>query len=281
MMPSSQVQTLNKKYSLQKQLLISFGISQGTYAQFVKTITEYASSRIPTTICVANVHMFIEAYRNKGFAEILKNADIVTPDGKPLTWALKLLNGTNQERVAGMDLFPSLLKSSEETGISVYFLGGSEQMLETLTQKVRIDFPSLHISGHYSPPFRKLSDDEQQSMIEMINNAKPHLIFVALGCPKQETWMYEMKNKLNTVLIGVGGALPVYAGMQKRAPVWMQNTGLEWLYRLFQEPKRLFKRYLVTNTLFVYIIGKALVKKTFGKKPTPKQDDPLLQDSTY
>lgn len=261
---------------MQKQSLINFGITLGSYEQFVNRIVENSSAGIPTTICVANVHMFIEAQKNKSFAEILEKADIVTPDGKPLTWALKLLNGIQQERVAGMDLFPSLLKAADKANISIYFLGGSQQMLETLNEKVKNDFPSLHIAGYFSPPFRKLSNEEQNAMIEKINTAKPQLIFVALGCPKQEIWMHEMKTKLNTVLIGVGGALPVYAGMQKRAPVWMQKSGFEWLYRLFQEPRRLFKRYLVTNSLFIYIVGKEFIKKKSGMGNRLKQDKPLV-----
>lgn len=265
---------------MQKQYVQDFGISTGTYADFVRSITQKAKERQSTIICVANVHMFIEAHKNKSFSRILNEADIVTPDGKPLTWALKLLNGIRQERVAGMDLFPSLLKSSDAASLSVYFLGGSEQMLKTLNEKVKNDFPSLHIAGYYSPPFRKLSDEEQSVMIEKINVTKPHLIFVALGCPKQEIWMHDMKEKLNTVLIGVGGALPVYAGMQKRAPVWMQNSGLEWLYRLFQEPKRLFKRYLVTNSIFLFLIGKEFVKTTIGFNKRLKPNKHLANDSS-
>lgn len=255
---------------MQRQNLINFKITTGTYDEFVNHITESASERKSTVVCVANVHMFVEASNNEAYKKILDEADVVTPDGKPLTWALQLLYGIRQERVAGMDLFPSLLKAAEKAGNSVYFFGGSEQMLQKLNKKVRDDFPSLKIVGTYSPPFRKLTGEEQSSIIKTINLAKPHLVFVALGCPKQEIWMQNMKEKLNTAMIGIGGALPVYAGMQKRAPRWMQRNGLEWLFRLSQEPQRLFKRYAITNSRFSWIIFNELLRKNIlgNKKGT-------------
>lgn len=241
---------------MKKQDLIEFGLSVGSYATFVKYITQTALNREQAMVCVANVHMFVETRKNKAYQCIVKNADIVTPDGKPLTWALRILYGIRQERVAGMDLFPSLLKASEEAGVSVYFYGGTNEMLQSVIQKAKNKFPSLHISGVLSPPFRPLSEEEQAAIIQKINNAEPHLVFVALGCPKQEIWMHEMKGKIKSVMIGVGGALPVFSGMQKRAPGWMQRAGLEWLFRLYQEPGRLFKRYAITNSVFLWLFCK-------------------------
>lgn len=268
---------------MKEQRLIHFRINTGTYDDFVNHIIEKTTARQSTVVCVANVHMFVEAKRSKSYTNILDTADIITPDGKPLTWALKLLNGISQERVAGMDLFPSLLQASEATGQSVYFFGGSERMLEKLLAKVKSNFPSLHIAGHYSPPFRTLTAAEQCAIIETIKQAKPHLLFVALGCPKQEIWMHEMKEELNTVMVGVGGALPVYAGMQKRAPKWMQKGGLEWLYRLGQEPRRLFKRYAITNSLFLWMIFKELLTQKFSRSKSsglPDRDKYPLKNNT-
>lgn len=253
---------------------MDFRISTGSYSEFVTEIINHAASHHSIYVCVANVHMFVEAHKDSSFKQIIDEADMVTPDGKPLTWALNLLNKISQERVAGMDLFPSLLQASEESGLSVYFYGGSETMLNTLENKVRERFPSLTISGKYSPPFRQLTKDEDAAIINRINDVAPHLVFVALGCPKQERWMYAMKGKINATMIGVGGALPVFAGLQKRAPVWMQKSGLEWLHRLGQEPRRLFKRYAVTNSTFLYLTIREFFRQKLspGKKPLQKED---------
>jgi N-acetylglucosaminyldiphosphoundecaprenol N-acetyl-beta-D-mannosaminyltransferase len=127
-------------------------------------------------------------------------------------------------------------------------------------------YPNLHIRGLYSPPFRALTPEEEERTIERINSSGAKLLFVVLGCPKQEQWMASMAGRINAVMIGIGGALPVLIGMQKRAPKWMQRAGLEWLFRLLQEPRRLFKRYFVTNSVFLYLLSRELVTRTFTKK---------------
>ncbi|MCO6497944.1 MAG: WecB/TagA/CpsF family glycosyltransferase [Chitinophagaceae bacterium] len=253
---------------MKKEFLINFGITTGAYHDFVQTITGWALSAKSAYICVANVHMFIEAHKDDLFSNIINNADMVTPDGKPLVWGLRLLSGIKQERVAGMDLVPSLLDQAEKYGVKVFFYGGTEEMLRLLEEKVQKNYPRLITAGAYSPPFKSLSDQEKKEIIDMINKSSPGLVFVALGCPKQEKWMAEMKGKIKAVLIGVGGALPVLAGIQSRAPKWMQECGLEWAYRLGQEPKRLFKRYATTNSLFILIMLKALCLKPFSGKTT-------------
>ena len=133
------------------------------------------------------------------------------------------------------------------------------------------NYPDLSIKGLYSPPFRALTPEEETRTIEKINASGAKLVFVVLGCPKQEQWMASMAGKVNAVMIGIGGALPVLIGIQKRAPKWMQNAGLEWLFRLVQEPKRLFKRYAVTNSVFLYLLSRELVKKTFSRKFEPHE----------
>ena len=130
-------------------------------------------------------------------------------------------------------------------------------MLAKTHDSLKQKYPHLSIAGFYSPPFRQLTNIEEEEICNKINSSNPNLIFVVLGCPKQERWMASMKGKLNAVMIGIGGALPVFVGMQKRAPKWMQDYGLEWLFRFIQEPKRLWKRYMVTNSLFLYLIIKA------------------------
>jgi N-acetylglucosaminyldiphosphoundecaprenol N-acetyl-beta-D-mannosaminyltransferase len=259
---------------MNQYLLKNFNLTRGRYVQFLEQLLSLARERKPAIVCVANVHMFVEAQQNKEFLSIINSAEMVTPDGKPLTWALRLLYGIKQERVAGMDLLPDLLQQMEQKDLSVYFYGGSQAMLDSTHSYIQKQYPRLKVAGAYSPPFRALTENEHQGIIHDINNANPHVIFVILGCPKQEKWMASVKGKINTVMIGVGGALPVMIGLQKRAPLWMQNAGLEWFYRLLQEPGRLFKRYAITNSFFIFAILKELFKirilqpLTFSKKNT-------------
>lgn len=215
-----------------------------------------AHQKRSSVVCVANVHMFIEARKDPDFLKKIENSDIVTPDGQPLTWALNSLYGIKQDRVAGMDLLPDLLRVMSEQKISAYFYGGQPEMLGKARIYLNKAYPDLNVAGFYSPPFRPLTALEENKITEEINKTLPSVLFVILGCPKQEKWMASMKGKINTVMIGVGGALPVMLGIQKRAPRWMQNFGLEWLFRLSQEPIRLFRRYWQTNNLFVWIFLK-------------------------
>lgn len=239
---------------MRKQKHLSLKISLGPYQAFIDRIIELARLRQSSYVCVANVHMLIEARNNKSFRRALIGADIVTPDGMPLARALKLLYGIEQDRVAGMDLLPDILTHSEQEGISVFFYGGSDTMLEKAKNYVQTNYPRLILAGAYSPPFRPLTPDESTEIADNIKGSGAQIVFVVLGCPKQEKWMYQMKGKIPAVMVGIGGALPVLIGEQKRAPKWMQKYSLEWSYRLIQEPRRLFKRYLVTNSSYLVLL---------------------------
>lgn len=209
--------------------------------------------------------MLIEAYNDRNFARIVSNANIITPDGKPLAWALGILYGIKQVRVAGMDLFPDLLNAAAVHQLPVYFYGGTVSLLDKTLAHLRENYPKLQIAGSYSPPFRKLSPKEDEFVIDQINRSGASLVFVVLGCPKQEKWMAAMKGRINAVMVGIGGALPVLVGVHRRAPGWMQYAGLEWMFRLTQEPKRLFRRYSVTNSKFLYLILKEYIRVKFAR----------------
>ena len=239
---------------MQVKWLISINISLGIYKKFIDEFLTLAKTRISSYVCVANVHMLIEAYKDNDFRKVVNGANIVTPDGMPLAKGLRFLYGIRQQRVAGMDILPDLLIEAEKQNLSVYFYGGTQEMLDRTKEFCKQRFPSLKIVGMYSPPFRELTGAETEKIIGQINNTQPHFIFVALGCPKQEKWMAAMKGKISACMLGIGGALPVMIGLQKRAPLWMQKYGLEWFFRLLQEPRRLFRRYLITNSLFLYLI---------------------------
>lgn len=243
----------------EKKRIVSIDVTQASYSYFISQIINLGRNLNSSYVCVANVHMVVEAYKNPEYASFINSADLVTPDGMPLVKALKLSYGLSQERVAGMDLFPDLLSEAEKQGQSIFLYGSTENVLQNISRRISSEHPTLKIAGIYSPPFRPLTDSESSEIVTLINSSGANLVFVSLGCPKQEIWMANHKGKINAVMIGVGGAFPVYSGLQKRAPVWMQKSSLEWFYRLCQEPRRLIKRYLITNTMFIFLILKQLI----------------------
>lgn len=251
---------------MNKKSLNGFYLSSGTYREFIDELVTMASGRKSSYTCVANVHMFIEAYQNPAFSKIIGDADMVAPDGIPLCWYLRLKYGLKQERVAGMDLLPDLLGEMARKNLSVAFYGGTPEMLQQTNVYINQHYPALQISAMLSPPFRALTVMEEEEVIQQINDSRAHLVFVILGCPRQEKWMAAMKGRIHATMIGVGGALPVLIGQQKRAPRWMQKGGLEWLFRLAQEPGRLFKRYAITNSYFIYLLCKDCISSLFLKK---------------
>ncbi|MCZ2845016.1 MAG: WecB/TagA/CpsF family glycosyltransferase [Candidatus Bathyarchaeota archaeon] len=252
--------------NIRKKKLIGIEIGSGSYNDFLRALQNLGCNKESTYTCVANVHMLIEAHNDEAFRTIINSADLVTPDGMPLAKGIQILYGEKQDRVAGMDLLPDLLEISENENLKVFFYGGTQEMLDNTKKYCENKYPDLAVVGFISPPFRELTNIEEQKYIDQINSSGANFVFVALGCPKQEKWMASMKGKINVCMIGIGGALPVMIGMQKRAPKWMQDASLEWLYRFGQEPKRLFKRYLYTNSLFIYLFSLEFLKQKLKKK---------------
>lgn len=260
---------------MEKIKVLQSNISVGTYQQFIDEIFLLVRNKRPAFVCFANVHMIIEAYQDRMFQEILNKAAIVAPDGKPISLFLTHLEKQPQERVCGMDILPDLLREAEILNKSVFFLGGTNELLSLVVQKTQASYPFLKIGGYYSPPFRNLSLEEKEYTNHVIQSSSPDLVFVSLGCPKQEKWMAENSDKLGTCLLGVGQAFNTYAGVEKRLPVWMRDFSLEWLYRLYTEPGRLWKRYLLTNTFFLILVFNEIVHRQFTGRQTikPKQKD--------
>ena len=241
--------------------IISLKVHQIGFEQAIEKVKILAVDHTPSYVRFANVHMVIEAYKDKEFANEVNNATLVLTDGKPIAEACNLLYNQYQERIAGMDFMPRFLQSIDGKNIRIFFYGSDNNTLNALNKIIETKYPGVQVAGAISPPFRTLSLEEQTDSIETINQAKPHVVFVCLGCPKQEKWMYQHHKKFRAVLLGVGGALGVMAGVQKRAPSWMQNNSLEWLYRFKQEPKRLFQRYFITNSFFIFRLFKKLIEK--------------------
>lgn len=214
-------------------------------------------------ICISNVHTTVMSYEDKYYRNIQNTAAMALPDGAPLSVVSRLRGYKEAERVTGPDLMKELFKVSEKKDYKHYFYGSTQETLDVLREKLSIKYPKLNVIGMYSPPFRKLAEDEDNKIIDMINESSPDFIWVGLGAPKQEIWMYEHKDKINGMMIGVGAGFDYHAEKISRAPIWMQKYSLEWLYRLMQEPRRLLRRYLNTNIKFIYFI---LTEFIFKKK---------------
>jgi N-acetylglucosaminyldiphosphoundecaprenol N-acetyl-beta-D-mannosaminyltransferase len=203
-------------------------------------------------VCICNVHSVVTASREPEFRLVVNQADMATPDGKPVAWMLRRLGFPGQQRINGPDLMWKYCQQAATRGESIFLYGSSDETLATLQRRLAEALPSLRIAGAISPPFRPLSETEDAADVERINASGAGTVWVSLGCPKQEKWMAEHRGRINAVMIGVGAAFDYHAGTIQRAPQWMQDWGLEWLHRLASEPRRLWKRYLVTNTLFIF-----------------------------
>ena len=192
---------------------------------------------------------------------MLKSADLVTPDGMPLVWMMHLLGARTQDRVAGLDILSALCQAASYRDSSIFFVGSTSETLNRMRVRLEYDFPKLQIAGMEPLPFRPLTPIEDDALITKINQSRAGLVMVSLGCLKQERWMAQHKGKIQAVMIGLGGAFPVYAGIQKRAPLIVRRLGFEWLYRLIQEPRRLWGRYRKTIPLFIWLAVKQLLRR--------------------
>ena len=206
-------------------------------------------------VCFSNVHTVVISRHDQRLRQITNNSFMSMPDGKPLSIVGRWQGIDDAECIAGPDFMPALIDNVP--GLKHFFYGSTPQTLEKLTQRLKQRFPNCRIVGYYAPPFRALTPTEKDEVLTMINKASPDIIWVGLGAPRQEYWMEETWHQLKpAILMGVGAAFDFNAGQIARAPHWMRNASLEWAYRLYREPRRLWRRYLVTNTLFLYYLTK-------------------------
>ncbi len=260
------------KQTLPTQYIFDIPITSLYFEQQILLMLHWARANESKVVCLANVHMLMEAYWNQDFAHVLRNADLVAPDGMPLVWMLRLMGISNQNRVAGMDVFINLCQLASICNVSVYFLGSQPKILDLMKNKLELEFPALSIAGMESLPFRPLTTEENEALIKKVNYSGAGLIFVCLGCPKQENWISQNRGKINGVMIGVGAVFAVYVGCQKRAPLFIRELGLEWFYRLIQEPRRLWRRYGTTIPPFIYLAIKQLINHSKLKLRKIKQN---------
>ena len=234
-------------------------ISHLTWDEAIGQIQEWGEKHESRYVCICNVHSVVTAARDANFNTVINQADMATPDGAPVAWALRHFGCHEQDRINGPDLMWRYLKQAEARGQRPFFYGSSDETLSKLMVSIHKAFPLLHIAGAHVPPFRALNEQEDEAEIKLINQSGAHVVFVGLGCPKQERWMAAHCGRINAVMIGVGAAFDYHAGTVKRAPLSWQLHGFEWLYRLISEPRRLFMRYLITNTLFILGLSKQLL----------------------
>jgi N-acetylglucosaminyldiphosphoundecaprenol N-acetyl-beta-D-mannosaminyltransferase len=219
----------------------------------IARIEEWIAERRRTHyICVSNVHSVVESQRDARLKETLNTSDLNVPDGMPIVWLGRSKGYNLPRRVYGPDLFQEFCSETQAKPYRHFFYGGAPEVVKTLVTNLKQTFPQLQVAGHFSPPFRSLTAEEDLRVIEMVNAAAPDVLWVGLGCPKQEFWMRAHRESLSVpAIIGIGQAFNIYAGSVRQAPRWMREHGLEWLFRLQQEPRRLWQRYLVCNTEFI------------------------------
>lgn len=203
-------------------------------------------------ICVSNVHTTVTAYEDESYCKVQNGGIMAIPDGGPLSSVGQKRGFSSMKRTTGPSLMGEIFKISAEKGYCHYFYGSTNETLEKLYKILNKTYPGIQIAGMYSPPFRPLTEAEDKAIVEQINEANPDFIWVGLGAPKQEKWMAMHQGRVNGLMIGVGAGFDYHVGSIKRAPEWMQKSNLEWLYRLLQDPKRLFSRYWNTNTKFIW-----------------------------
>ncbi len=250
-----------------KQKIITMDVDVIDLDKSVNHVLNLAKLDQGAYVCVSNVHMCLETFDSADFRAVVNQADLVIPDGKPLSIAQKLLGHKDAAQVRGQDIMNALCAASGEKQINIGFYGGSsDEVLGLVKANLLEKFPDIRIIYDFSPPFRPLNEKEDADVVEQINAAKVDIFFVGIGCPKQEYWMADHKNKLNCVMLGVGAAFDFIAGSKKHAPIWMQKMGLEWLFRLATEPRRLWKRYLKQNPRFIWYFALQLLKEVVSRK---------------
>ncbi len=241
---------------------MAFDIVQ--WDEAVSQLEAWADKRESRCVVVGNASSVITAHHDTAFQAAVRDADLVTADGMSVTWMLRRLGNPDQQRINGPDLMMRYCERAAETGHKIFLYGNTPETLAKLEKRLRDKLPRLQIVGSISPPFRPQTPAEDAADTAVINASGAQMIFVSLGCPKQEKWMADHVGRVQGVMIGLGAAFDYHAGTIRRAPVWMQNAGLEWLFRLCAEPRRLWRRYLFTNTAF--IVGAARQLYAYGNE---------------
>ena len=249
-----------------KQDVVGTGISLTSFDELVALMAHRPADRA-TLITITNVHAVMDARRDPELRAALDAADITTPDGMPIAWALRSMGNPDQERVNGAKVTTTMLEAGTTRGWRHYFYGSTDETLELLQRAIKEQFDGVEIAGVMSPPFRQLSDDEEAAIADQIMATNPDFVWVGLGMPKQEKWMHRNRDRYPGVaLVGIGAAFDFIAGTKPEAPAWMQKAGLEWLFRLASEPRRLWRRYIFNNPGYLLTWGRQWLKWKLARR---------------
>jgi N-acetylglucosaminyldiphosphoundecaprenol N-acetyl-beta-D-mannosaminyltransferase len=253
--------------------VLGMRVDATTYAEASATVVAWAAEGRPRYVCVANVHVTMETYDSPEFRRMVNAADMVVPDGTPLAWMLRFMGKKGQQRVYGPTLTLHLCEAAAAAGTPVGFLGGTPEALKGVTERMKTLYPALEVAYAFSPPFRPLEPGEHAQMMRELAASGARILFVGLGCPKQERWMAEHSREYRGVMLGVGAAFNFHAGTVRQAPAWVQRMGMEWAFRFLMEPRRLWKRYLLHNPRFVLFSAMQLLGlRKFTVQPPPPAD---------
>lgn len=258
--------TVSFRSGLESRHVLGQRLDATSYADATARVINWAKNRESRYVCLANVHVMMEAWDSPEFRRIINSGDLITADGVPLVWALRLLGVTSAQRVYGPDLTWQVCEAAEQAGVSIALYGGTPESLKVFVEVLGERFPDLIVRCAISPPFRPLSEEEDTAYTKQLAESGAQVLFVGIGCPKQEIWMSKHKNRLHMPVLGVGAAFDFHTGCVRQAPSWMQRAGLEWLFRFMMEPKRLWKRYAWHNPRFVLLFGIQYLKHLFFAK---------------
>jgi N-acetylglucosaminyldiphosphoundecaprenol N-acetyl-beta-D-mannosaminyltransferase len=240
--------------------ILGVRVDATNYERATAQIIDFASSGQSRYVSLCTVNQIMQARDSAPLADAMRQADLVTSDGMPLVWLLHWLGVSNASRVYGPDLMPLVLHAAARDGLPVAFYGGSEEVLDLLVRLVRTRFSELQIAFAEAPPFRTPTAKEDERSVRNVNASGARILFVGIGSPKQELWMHAHRDRLNCVMIGVGAAFDFLTGSKPQAPRWMQRSGLEWLFRLWSEPARLWRRYLLQNPRFIALAALQMLR---------------------
>jgi N-acetylglucosaminyldiphosphoundecaprenol N-acetyl-beta-D-mannosaminyltransferase len=252
-----------------RQTVLSTPIDVIDWERTLDLLMAWGARRESRAVAMCNAHSVVTARRDPEFGRVLADMDLATADGMSVAWLMRRLGRDGQQRVNGPDLMWRCCERAEQEGQSIYLFGNTPETLQRLVQCLGERFPALRIAGTHAPPFRALTEDEDRRVVADINGSGANLVFVSLGCPKQEHWIHEHSRRIAAVMIGVGAAFEFHSGIRPRAPQWMQDTGLEWFYRMICEPRRLTGRYFSTNLSF--ILGAAEQLRLDRRKGQPRR----------
>lgn len=241
--------------------VVSLDVDLVSHDSALERVTRLAETGRGAYVCFGTVHMVMESHDSPEFGARVNAADMIVPDGMPLVWMQRLQKAENPERVRANDLMMLLMAHAEKAGLRVGFYGGRQEGVDAMLERAKREHPRLEIAYAYSPPFRPLTPEEDAEITANINASGTQVLFMGLGCPKQENWMAEHKDRLNCVMLGVGASFDFYAGNVKESPAWLGRLGMEWLYRLIQEPRRLWRRYLILNPRFMWQAARQLFRR--------------------